>query len=147
MNLVTLGLPHGYCLRWDPELLWVTVVAHGVIAVAYYSIPIALIYLARRKADLIWNWLFSSFAIFIFCCGTSHVLNIVVVWQPVYWLLAGVDVATAVSSLFTAMALIAVIPSIEQALQSPVALRALLDRVNTQLESMIEKAHTPTHDA
>ena len=35
-------LPHGYCLAWDPLLLWTMVTAHTVIWLSYFSIPVAL---------------------------------------------------------------------------------------------------------
>ena len=39
-------LPHGYCFTWTPDLLWSMVGADAIIAMAYFSIP-----LARRLAD------------------------------------------------------------------------------------------------
>ena len=37
-------LPHGVCLLWNQWLVLTRVVADSVIALAYYSIPVALIY-------------------------------------------------------------------------------------------------------
>jgi len=34
--------PHGICLLWRPELIWLHVVSDGLIAAAYFSIPVAL---------------------------------------------------------------------------------------------------------
>jgi hypothetical protein len=34
--------PHGLCLLWRPELIWLHVASDGLIALAYFSIPIAL---------------------------------------------------------------------------------------------------------
>ncbi len=39
--------PHGHCYLWKAEILWLHVTSDAVIALAYYSIPIALIYLAQ----------------------------------------------------------------------------------------------------
>ena len=36
--------PHGHCYLWLPEILWLHVISDAFIALAYYSIPIALIY-------------------------------------------------------------------------------------------------------
>ena len=33
--------PHGVCLLWRPELIWLHVASDAVIALAYFSIPIA----------------------------------------------------------------------------------------------------------
>ena len=35
--------PHGICLLWEPELIWLHVASDAVIAAAYFSIPIARI--------------------------------------------------------------------------------------------------------
>jgi hypothetical protein len=44
--------PHGYCLLWQPELIWTHVVADSLIALAYFSIPVALITLVRKRKDI-----------------------------------------------------------------------------------------------
>jgi two-component system sensor kinase FixL len=41
-------IPHGYCLSWSPILLWLHVISDLVITVAYYSIPLTLIYFIRK---------------------------------------------------------------------------------------------------
>ncbi len=42
--------PHGICLLWEPELIWLHVVSDAVIAMAYFSIPFALtIFVSKRK--------------------------------------------------------------------------------------------------
>jgi len=33
--------PHGICLLWEPELIWLHVVSDAVIAASYFSIPFA----------------------------------------------------------------------------------------------------------
>ncbi len=45
-------LPHGVCFLWDESLLLLHVVSDSVIALAYYSIPIALIFFVRQRRDL-----------------------------------------------------------------------------------------------
>jgi len=34
--------PHGVCLLWRPELLWLHVFSDSAIGLAFYSIPLAL---------------------------------------------------------------------------------------------------------
>jgi len=67
-------MPHGHCYFWKPELLWSYVASDLLIAVAYYSIPIALIYFVRKRKDLEFNWIFIMFSAFIFACG-YHALD------------------------------------------------------------------------
>ena len=36
----TSGLsPHGFCLLWEPGLIWLYAISDAAIALAYYSIP------------------------------------------------------------------------------------------------------------
>ena len=60
-------LPHGYCLTWAPGLLWTLVIANAVIGIAYYSIPLTLLYFMRKQRALVkFNWVFGLFGAFIF---------------------------------------------------------------------------------
>src|SRR5215510_2035955 len=96
-------MPHGHCFLWTRPLLWTYVLSDSLIGLAYYSIPVALWYFVRRRADLQFTWMFVMFAAFIFACGTTHLIAIWNIWQPVYWLDAGIKMATATVSLATAM--------------------------------------------
>src|ERR1700744_3453300 len=98
-------LPHGYCLAWDPTLLWTMVVSHAVIGLSYFSIPVALLYFVRRQKQLRFNWMFLMFGAFILGCGASHVIALVNIWHPVYHLDAAVLAMTAGVSLATAILL------------------------------------------
>ncbi len=55
--------PHGYCLLWDPVLLWLHVVSDAIIGLSYFSIPVALsVFLARRR-DIEFGWMIMLFVI------------------------------------------------------------------------------------
>ena len=45
-------MPHGMCFLWQPELIALHVASDSLIALAYYSIPIALIYFVMKRTDL-----------------------------------------------------------------------------------------------
>lgn len=94
--------PHGYCLFWQPQLLWTHIVADTLIALSYFSIPLALVALVRRRRDLGFGWMFWCFAIFILACGMTHVMGIVTLFQPLYGLEALLKLVTAGASLATA---------------------------------------------
>jgi signal transduction histidine kinase/CheY-like chemotaxis protein len=123
---------HGYCLLWRPELIWTHVIADAVIALAYFSIPVALITLIRRRRDLDFGWVFWCFAVFILACGCTHLIAIWTLWQPVYWLEAAVKVVTAVASIATAILLWPLLPK-AIALPSPHKLSA----ANAELAAII----------
>ena len=38
-------MPHGFCYQWKPALLWLHGLSDTLIAIAYFSIPIGLLYL------------------------------------------------------------------------------------------------------
>jgi hypothetical protein len=76
-------MPHGYCMRWSPGVIWLHVSSDALIALAYFIIPFALIYFVRKRKDLAFNWMFVLFGIFILACGTTHILGIVTLWAPV----------------------------------------------------------------
>jgi PAS domain S-box-containing protein len=109
-------IPHGYCFHWSPGVLWTYVGSDAVIALSYYSIPIALWVFTQRRVGLPFSWLFLMFALFILACGTTHLIAIVDIWQPYYWLDAGTKTVTAIASLATA---IVVWPLIPKALALP----------------------------
>lgn len=103
-------LPHGFCINWTPSLLWLYVVSDTLIVLAYYSIPITLAYFVWRRKDLEFRWIFILFGAFILACGTTHLLGIVTLWNPIYWLDAGIKSLTAIISIFTAVALVWLVP-------------------------------------
>jgi PAS domain S-box-containing protein len=103
-------MPHGYCFQWNPLVLWLHVISDGVIVLSYFCIPVALVYLARRRRDLPFNWIFWMFGLFIVGCGTTHLLEIWTIWHANYLLAGIVKAITAVASAATAIMLIPLIP-------------------------------------
>ncbi len=110
MNSINQLLPHGFCINWTPSLLWLYVISDLAIVVAYYSIPIALTYFAVKRKDLKFRGIFLLFGAFILACGTTHLLGIVVLWNPIYWLDASMKAVTAVISVSTAIILFMFLP-------------------------------------
>ena len=104
--------PHGICLLWEPELIWLHVVSDACIAIAYFSIPFALTILVTRRRDLQFGWVYWAFAVFIMACGLTHVLSIYTLWVPIYGIEGIVKAATAIASVFTAGALWPLLPRI-----------------------------------
>ena len=78
--------PHGFCLIWDPGLVTLQAGSDAVIALSYYSIPLAIAWFAHQRRDLDYKWLIYLFAGFILACGTTHWLAILTLWVPAYWL-------------------------------------------------------------
>src|SRR5689334_21284227 len=95
-------MPHGHCYFWRPDILWLNVFSDLGITLAYYSIPVVLIYFVLKRKDIPFNWMFVMFGSFIFLCGTTHLINILTTWVPVYRFEAIVKLITAAVSLSTA---------------------------------------------
>ena len=125
-------MPHGMCYLWRPGLVRLHLVSNGIIALSYFSIPLTLVHILRRRVDIPFNGIFLLFAAFILFCGTGHTFDIWTLWHPNYWLAGGIRFLTALVSCATAIALIIKIPEI-LTLPSP----TLVNEINQQLSEKI----------
>src|SRR5664279_5206161 len=104
--------PHGICLLWEPVLIWLHVISDALIAIAYFSIPFALMIFVSKRRDLKFGYVYWAFGIFIMACGLTHVLSIYTLWVPVYGIEGLVKAATAAASIFTAAMLWPLLPKL-----------------------------------
>lgn len=133
-NLLTTApfIPHGHCYLWKPGLVWLHLLSDSLTALAYYSIPITLVYFVRKRVDLPFGWIFLLFSTFIVACGTTHLVAVWTIWHPTYWLSGVIKAITALVSLYTALLLVPLIPK-ALALPSP----AQLEAANRELQQQI----------
>jgi PAS domain S-box-containing protein len=103
-------MPHGMCFLWQPELIALHVVSDSLIALAYYSIPIALIYFVLKRADLAFPSIFVLTGLFILACGTTHAMSVWTLWYPDYRIDGGIKAVTALLSIGTGVAIWKVMP-------------------------------------
>ena len=103
-------MPHGYCYLWDPGLVWLHVISDTLIATAYLSIPVTLLYFARKKRGLPFGWIFLCFGVFIVACGATHIMEVWNLWHANYWLAGYLKAITAVASIITAALLVTLVP-------------------------------------
>src|SRR5690348_6481985 len=127
-------VPHGQCLLWDPSILWLDVVSDSLTALAYYSIPVLLVYIVSKRRDLPFRSTFWLFSIFILSCGTTHVFDVLTIWSPLYWPAGLIKALTAATSLACAVVLIFLVPS---ALEVPT--QAQLENTNRELQREIKE--------
>ncbi|MBY0395542.1 MAG: HAMP domain-containing histidine kinase, partial [Thermoleophilia bacterium] len=97
--------PRRQCMNFENDVVWLHAVSDTLIAAAYFSIPLALLYFVRRRKDLAFNWMFLLFAAFILACGTTHVFGVVAIWKPYYRLDGLVKLFTGAVSVATAVLL------------------------------------------
>lgn len=105
-------MPHGHCYFWSPDIVWTNTIADSIIALSYFIIPIALIRIARKRNDINFRPLLFLFGIFIIACGTTHIIDIITIWKPIYRVGSTVKAITALASLPTAIILIKLVPNI-----------------------------------
>lgn len=105
-------MPHGYCLQWRVDLLFMTLVGDGLTVLAYGLIPIALIQLVRKRTDLRFNHIFLLFAAFIAFCGLTHAVNILNIWHGYYYFAGVAKLTTGIISISTAFVLWRLMPAI-----------------------------------
>jgi hypothetical protein len=110
-------LPHGFCFAWNPRLLWLHVVADAIIWLSYTAIAGTLaLFVAGTRRLIRFQSIFFLFGTFIVACGFTHLLDVVVLWQPLYWLQGDLKLLTACASLITAVALPFCIPQVKAVL-------------------------------
>ena len=132
--LLTRYIPHGHCYLWQTPLISLHVLSDALIAIAYYLIPLFLIYFVRQRQNTQFKNILILFGAFILSCGTVHVLEIVTLWRPVYWLSGSIKAITAIISLYTAFTLFSVIPRM---LNIPSVQK--LETLNYQLQKQIKE--------
>jgi len=81
---------------------WGTVAANAAIAAAYWALPLAGLWLLRRRPSLAPDRLLALLCLaFVGLCGTTHALDAATFWWPAYRLNAVVRTLTALVSLAT----------------------------------------------
>lgn len=99
-------MPHAVCWSQDPQLIWTMVVTNGITFLSYLSICITLFYLARKTrgaAKSEWAFFLIGFGLFIVACGTTHLMEVVTTWVPVFWIDAWTNIITALLSAYIAI--------------------------------------------
>jgi signal transduction histidine kinase len=99
-------MPHAVCWRQDPRLIWTMAITNAITFVSYSSICITLFYLARKTTRVIvrdWIFFLVGFALFIVACGSTHLLEVVTTWIPIFWVDAWTNIITAVLSGYVAV--------------------------------------------
>ena len=99
-------MPHRYCYLAQPGLIWINVMTDGLIAASYVLIFACLFWIVGRLRMIPevqgYLWVFVSFGIFIVACASTHVMEVVTIWWPVYRISAAFKVVCAAASVTTA---------------------------------------------
>ncbi len=90
----------------------VHILTDALITLAYYSIPLSIYVVLKRKKSLSFKKVYWLFILFIFSCGTIHLLHVLGSWVSVGLLTEMVKVVTAVISIVTAIYLWYFLPTL-----------------------------------
>jgi PAS domain S-box-containing protein len=100
-------LPHRYCYLAQPGLIWSNVTMDALIAASYVVIFSCLFWVTgrlRRFPEIhAFLWVFIAFGIFILACASTHLMEVVTVWWPIYRLSVAFKVLCAAASVGTAI--------------------------------------------
>lgn len=127
-------MPHGHCYLWQTPLVGLHVISDLLIALAYFSIPVMLLYFISKRSDVPFQNIFLLFGAFIVLCGTGHLLEIWTLWHPAYWLSGTEQALTALVSCYTAAEMATLLPKF-LSLKTP----EQLETVNQALQQEIKE--------
>jgi PAS domain S-box-containing protein len=123
-----------YCGDWTALHGWLHILSDLGVWSAYLAIPLVLTFFLMRRKDLPFRMIFLLFGAFILSCGTTHLMEAIIFWWPVYRLAGLIKLGTALVSWTTVLALVRVAPQ-ALAMRSPEELQREIDaRIRAELE-------------
>ncbi|TDH23357.1 two-component sensor histidine kinase [Segetibacter sp. 3557_3] len=145
--------PRWKCGYWSDFHGSLYIVSELLIWTAYFLIPLIILnYLSRKKASLKFNRAYVYFAAFILLCGSTHFLDALMFWVPMYRLNALIRTATAIVSLLTVYHLVKILPQafkqktnieLEKEIQRREEAERKLEEANKELEAFV---YIASHD-
>jgi PAS domain S-box-containing protein len=145
----TAGFPPRWnCGDWTPGHGWLHILSDLAIWSAYFAIPCTLAYFVLRRKDIPFRPIFWLFGAFILACGTTHLMEAIIFWHPVYRLAGVIKLLTAIVSWGTVVALVPTIPKAlamrtPDELEREIAARRqaedALERANAELETRVQE--------
>jgi len=119
--------PRWHCGKWTEFHGWFYIVSDLLIWSAYFTLPLVIIKYIRRRSDAQFVKLYFLFAAFILACGTTHFLDAVTFWYPVYRLNGLARFLTGIISWVTVFYIIRYLP-VAFSLRSQMALENEIDQ-------------------
>lgn len=105
--------PRWKCGYWSDFHGWLYIVSELMVWTAYFLIPLIIInYFYKKRTGIKFRRVYLLFATFILLCGSTHFLDALMFWVPMYRLNAVVRLATGVISLFTVYHLMHILPQV-----------------------------------
>ena len=124
--------PHGFCPTCDPGLLRLEAASDALIAMAFFSIPLSLVRLARGRVNRSTAPVVALLAAFAVACGSTHMMSMLILWVPAYRADGLLKLLAATLSVATAATLWPLVPRV-RALPSRSAMTALNDELRARV--------------
>ncbi|HUK52586.1 MAG TPA: GGDEF domain-containing protein [Candidatus Binatia bacterium] len=105
-------MPYGYCYLWDAPLAFLHVVSDALVGLAFFSIPVALLWFVRKRRDVPFQGVLLWFSSFLVACGATHFLEVWNVWHDDYWPAAMMKAVAAITSGATTGYLLLLLPKL-----------------------------------
>jgi signal transduction histidine kinase/CheY-like chemotaxis protein len=104
--------PHGACLLWNPQLIWLNAVSDAIVAGAFLVTAFVLGFFVWRRREVMFGGVFWAFATFLAICGVTRLLSIVTLWVPVYGIEASAKGFLALASIGIIVVMLLLLPRI-----------------------------------
>lgn len=137
----TEGFPaRWHCGHWTDFHGWVYIIGDLLVWSAYFAIPLIIVmYVSRKRtAGIRFQRIYLLFASFILACGSTHLIDALIFWYPVYRFSALARVATGIISWTTIYYLVKSLPT-ALSLKSPEALEAEVKQRRAAESELVEK--------
>ena len=101
-----------FCGEWSEFHGWLYILSDLSIWLAYFLIPLLIIWFVQKKPEMPFISFFWLFSAFIVLCGATHLMDAIIFWWPAYRLSALIKFFTAIISFITVFALIKDMPKL-----------------------------------
>ncbi|PMB19567.1 diguanylate cyclase, partial [Fischerella thermalis CCMEE 5319] len=118
------------------KLDWLDAISNSAIAFAYNLIPIIVVYSARKRQDLPFQWIYRLITTLVVIGGTIYLIEAWTFWRSENWLLGLLKAITAFGLLCAMILLVRLLPKV---LTIPNLTE--LKQANHQLELEIKERH------
>lgn len=132
----------------DGLLMKYQYISDFLIAVAYFSIPLELIYFVQKSSVFPYRWVLIQFGAFIILCGATHLINL---WtfslhsKTVAIVMTIAKVSTAAVSCVTALMLVHIIPDLLSVKTRESFLKNKAEELDREMGLIIKQEETSRH--
>lgn len=136
--------------QWPPDELLVKYqyISDVLIALAYFSIPLELIYFVQKSAFFPYRWVLMQFGAFIVLCGATHFISL---WtfsmhsKVVAVVMTVAKISCAIVSCATALMLVHIIPDLLSVKTRELLLKNKAEELDREMGLILTQEETGRH--